>query len=201
MGLAHRRHDSIGPRRAVMERDVVQVLTEDHSVLEWLGDRLRTTHTCDARSLMFNEFARALGAHETVIDETVVPALKSCGWRGLSSDVLTSHSALKRSFAEVLTLGRHDAAFPDVLNALILQLAQHCELERSKLLPVLRDCLDDAQREMMAFDAEAHLMRILGDARPGEDTALAQPANELIEEAQLVLGSLPTRIDRTPPGP
>jgi hypothetical protein len=184
-----------------MARDVVQVLMEDHAVLGWLGERLCTAQTSGARSLMFNEFARALGAHETVIDETVVPALKSCGWRGLSSDVLISHAALKRSFAELLTVRRQDPAFPGVLNALIRQLERHCTLERTKLLPVLRDGLDDALREMMAFDAEVHLTRILGDTRPREDGALAQPANELIEEAQLVLASLPAVIDRTPPSP
>jgi len=184
-----------------MERDVVQVLTEDHAVLRWLGERLRTAPTSEARSLMFNEFARALGAHETVIDETVVPALRACGWRELHSDVLTSHATLKRSFAELLTLGRNDPAFAAALAALIRQLARHCELEERMLLPLLHRCLDDAQREMMAFDAEAHLTRILGNERPTEDAALAQPANELLEEAHVVLSSLPTPLDRTPVGP
>jgi hypothetical protein len=181
-----------------MERDVVQVLTEDHAVLGWLGERLRSAPPSESRILMFNEFARALGAHETVIDETVVPALRSCGPGGLSSDLLVSHAALKRSFAEVLTLGRNDPAFAGSLAALIRQLERHCELEERKLLPLLHDCLDDAQREMMAFDAEVHLTRILGDERPREDAALAQPANELLEEAHLVLGSLPIPRDHPP---
>src|SRR5688500_11645740 len=76
-----------------MRKDVVQVLLEDHAVLGWLAERLRPVSSTSAGTPMFNEFARALGAHQTVIDQTVIPALKACGWRGLSSDVLTGHMA------------------------------------------------------------------------------------------------------------
>lgn len=180
-----------------MRKDVVQVLLEDHAVLGWLGERLRATS--GATTPMFNEFARALGAHQTVIDQTILPALKACGWRGLSSDVLTSHMALKRSFAELLTLRPDSAGFEASLSALMRQVTLHCDIEDRKLLPLLTDCLSESQREMLAFEAEAHLTQILGD-RPVQDAALAQPATELLEEAQLVLGSLPSRQTERMPG-
>jgi hypothetical protein len=182
-----------------MRKDVVQVLLEDHAVLAWLAERLRTASATSAGTPMFNEFARALGAHQTVIDQTVIPALKACGWRGLSSDVLTGHMALKRSFAELLTLRRESAGFDTSLADLMTRLARQCELEDRKLLPLLTDCLGESQREMMAFDAEAHLTQILGDM-PVERAELAQPATELLEEAQLVLSSLPSAKTERMPG-
>jgi hypothetical protein len=178
-----------------MGRDVVQVLTEDHAVLRWLGERLQAATGEATRSLMFNEIARALGAHETVIEATILPALKACGWRGLTSDVLTGHAALKRHLAEMLTLERSDAAFHAALKPLVQKLNAQCKLEEKKLLPLIQECLDDTQREMLAFDAETHLTRILGDGRSVGEVELAQPVSELIEQAHVVLGSLPVNSD------
>lgn len=173
-----------------MRKDVVQVLLEDHAVLGWLAERLRPVDGTSATTSMFNEYSRALGAHQTVIDQTILPALKGIGWRGLSSDVLTGHMALKRSFAELLTL-RHDReSFDDALARLIRQVDRQCALEDRKLLPLVAEVLNDSQREMLAFEAEGYLTRILGDT-PLQDADLVQPANELLEEAALVLGSLP----------
>jgi hypothetical protein len=182
-----------------MRKDVVQVLLEDHAVLGWLAERLRPVSSSSAGTPMFNEFARALGAHQTVIDQTVIPALKACGWRGLSSDVLTGHMALKRSFAELLTLRADSPDFEPSLSALMRQLTRHCELEDRKLLPLLTECLSESQREILAFEAEAHLTQILGDM-PMQDADLAQPATALLEEAQLVLSSLPStrQVEPTP---
>lgn len=182
-----------------MRKDVVQVLQEDHAVLGWLAERLRSVEGTSAAPAMFNEFSRALGAHQTVIDQTLLPALKGVGWRGLSSEVLTGHMALKRTFAELLTL-RHDRQrFDGALARLMRQVDHQSALEDRKLLPLLAHVLDDSQREMLAFEAEGHLTRILGDA-PLLDADLAQPANELLEEAALVLGSLPYAgaSERTP---
>lgn len=175
-----------------MRKDVVQVLLEDHAVLGWLSERQRPAAGASAAGTpMFNEFARALGAHQTVIDQTVIPALKACGWRGLSSDVLTGHMALKRSFAELLTLRTNSPEFEASLSALMRQMSRQCELEDRKLLPLLVDSLSESQREILAFEAEAHLTQILGDM-PVQDADLAQPAAALLEEAQLVLGSPPS---------
>jgi len=175
-----------------MEKDVVQVLTENHAVLGWLAERLQADKD-PVEPLLFNEFARALGGHQTVIDQTVIPALKGCGWRGVSSDVLTGHVALKRSLAELLTLKRNDAPFREALTRLSVQLAEQREREHFKLLPVLRKSLDDGQRAMMAFEAELHLTRIFGETRlPFDEVDVTQCADDLIAEAQVVLASLPS---------
>lgn len=176
-----------------MEKDVLQTLTEDHAVLAWLAERLTAAKPGRARAIVFDELSRALGAHQTVIDQTVLPALKAFGWAGVTSDVLTGHVALKRLLAEVLTLERRPDAFEGALPRLVARLEAQCRIEREKLMPVLRHSLDENQRSMMAFEAELHLTRLLGDAHQShDDSELPVDAGDLVEEAYVVLGSLPS---------
>lgn len=183
-----------------MEKDLIQVLTEDHAVLGWLSGRLRAAPSA-SKALLFNEFARALGAHQTVIDQTVIPALKSCGWRGLSSDVLAGHMSVKRSFAELLTLRPGKPSFDDALE-LVLQAANlQSSLERDKLLPLLRQLLDAGQLRMLGYDAQLQLTQLLGDESHLDDIDTAQPVHELLAEAHVVLGSLPGSVARRGRGP
>ena len=174
-----------------MHKDVVAVLDEDHAVLRRLVVRLRSAVGTPACRQVFNEFARTLGGHHTVIDQTVIPALKACKWHGLSSDVLAGHLALKRTLAELLTLPHVGPDFEWALARLLRQLERQGDLEDRKLLPLLARELGDTQRALLAIEAETHLARILGETpREGE---LGLPADELLQEAQLVLGSLPRR--------
>jgi hypothetical protein len=175
-----------------MDRDVLQILTEDHAVLAWLAGRLGGARPGRSRTVLFNEFARALGAHQTVIDRTVLPALKACGWAGVSSDVLRSHMALKRLLAEAITLEREPADFDATVRRLVPQAQRHCELELYHIIPVLHRCFDDEQRALLAADAEQHLTRLLGETpKLYADNGLPPDAGELVEEAHVVLGSLP----------
>jgi hypothetical protein len=177
---------------ALMEKDVLQVLVEDHAMLGWLGERLRGARPGRARSVIFNELARLLGAHQTVVDLTVFPALKACGWNGVSSDVLRSHMAMKRLLAEAIAVEREPADFDAAVRRLAPKVKVHCGLEQQHLVPVLHRLLDDDQRMHMAADAEQHLTRLLGETRRVIDDSDLEPAAEdLLEEAYVVLGSLP----------
>ena len=182
-----------------LEKDVLQVLIEDHAVLGWLADRLRGARPGRARNVLFNELARLLGAHQTVVDLTVFPALKACGWSGVSSEVLRSHMAMKRLLAEAIAVEREPADFDAAVRRLAPKVKVHCDLEQHHLVPVLHRTLDDDQRAQMAADAEQHLTRLLGEApRMHGDTDLEPDAEDLLEEAYVVLGSLPLQ-DAVPP--
>jgi hypothetical protein len=179
-----------------MEKDVLQILTENHAVLRWLGDRLLAARPGRVRTMLFNEIARALGAHQTVIDQTALPALKACGWRGVSSDMLAGHMALKRLLAETLTLERGDESFDLAVPRIVARTRAHCDFEQEKLLPLVHRLIDDEQRAVMASDAELHLTRLLGEPRSrGADFDLIPRAEDLLEEAYVVLGSLASSED------
>jgi hypothetical protein len=48
---------------------------------------------------------------------------------------------------------------------------------------------------MLAFEADTHLTRILGDGRSVGEVELAQSVSVLLEQAHVVLGSLPVGSD------
>lgn len=184
-----------------MERDVAQILIESHATLGALARRLGRGGTHHARSGGFDDFVLALGAHQAVIDKAVVPALKAFGWRGVSSSVLTGHAGLKRLLAETLTMARDHPSFDAARQQLVQAVRTQCERERVELIPVLRRALDEPQRAMAALEADLHLTRLLGDKPdPWRDSELQPGAGELIEEAQIVLGSLAAAGSR-PPAP
>jgi len=180
-----------------MERDILQTLADDHAILRWLTHRLSATPRGRLRSMVFGEFSRALGAHQTVIDRILMPALKSRGWWGVSSDVLVGHAALKRLLADALTLQQDHTGFDAALRSLLAELQVQCQREREKLIPVLWRCFDDDQRSLMAQDAETHLTRLLGDSLESYDPDVWMERPELIEEAYLVLGR-PTPAEDQP---
>ncbi len=130
-----------------------------------------------------------------MIDRTVLPALRTCGWRGVTSDLLSGHMALKRQLAEVLTLSQESSAFDEASRQLAEQVGQQRRREQDKLLSVLHECLDDSQRSMLALDAELHLTSLLGHTPESfESSGFERAADELLEEAYVVLRSLPAGL-------
>ena len=170
-----------------MERDILQTLADDHAILRWLTHRLSATPPGRVRAMVFSELSRALGAHQTVVDRVLVPALKSRGWWGVSSDVLVGHATLKRLLAEALAV-QNRIVFDAALRSLLAELQLQIRREREKLVPLLWRCFDDELRSTMAQEADIHLARLLGDSPEWHDAELWTERPELIEEAYLVLG-------------
>lgn len=173
-----------------MAQDVVEILAQDHAALIQAADRLRRETPTPRRSQIFNQFARMLGAHLAIIDDTVIPELKGLGWRGVSSAMLTAHVELKRSLAELLTQ-RGSPAFQDALSRLATQLQAQIDSEKAHLFPLLRQCLDESHLAFLGLDAHARRSEILGDGVEDGDPANLRGVDELLEEAQVVLSSLP----------
>jgi hypothetical protein len=183
-----------------MERDLLQVLADDHALLGWVAGRLQCAPSPRGRRAVFPELAAALAAHQTVVDRTVLPALKEMGWHGIRSDLLASHVALKRQLAETVALEREGGDADRALRALALEVQAQCGREILTLLPVLAQRLDGSQRSMLGLDAQQHLTRLLGDTpKTHADVEQESGVADLLDEAYVVLSSLPTR--QTTPQP
>jgi hypothetical protein len=179
-------------------KDVLVSLTDDHVVLSWLAHRLRTARDGFSRSLLFNELAKALGGHISVMEYVVLPAMSRCGWHGVDSQVLVEHMVLKRHLADVLTLERGSAQFQAEVQDLCNQVEAQADREQLELLPALRECLGKGERAMLASEVESRLGAYLGELRaPGEHKDVDPPtAEELLQEAKVVLASLPNTPQR-----
>lgn len=173
-----------------MNKDIVTVVSENHAVLAWLAERLPACEPGPARRFLFDEYAKALGGHLRAVDAVVIPALRVKGWRDVSSALLIGHVQLKSQLAEVLTLNAETPGFKRAFAALTAGAAAQCEREGRQLLPLLDKQLNDSERLLLGGEALEHRDRVMGDGVPAFDDS--QPAAELVEEAKLVLGGLPS---------
>jgi hypothetical protein len=173
-----------------MNQDVVAVISDHHTVLDWLIERLGSAGPGPTRRVLFDEFAKALGAHLRAIDETVIPALRAQGWRNVSSSLLVGHVDIKHRLGELITLSvstpEHDAA----LAALGLRLQAQRRRETEQLLPLLQVSLGDWQSRELGTEVREHMNRVIGERPSG--FADSEPAHALLEEARLVIGTFPT---------
>jgi hypothetical protein len=178
-------------------KDVLVSLTDDHIALSWLAHRLRTARDSFSRGLLFNELAKALGGHLSVMEYVVMPAMSRCGWRGVSSQVLIEHMILKRHLADLLTLERGSDQFEAELQDLCGQVEAQADREQLELLPALRECLGEGERAMLASEVESRLGAYLGELRaPGEHRDDPPTVEDLLQEAKVVLASLPNSQQR-----
>jgi hypothetical protein len=169
-----------------MENDICALLAGDHASLAQLVKQLRSAQRPVAAQLLFKHFAAALGGHLTAVRRVIYPALKSVGWKGISSEMLVGHARLGRSFAELLTLGHDSAEHADALADVLLATEQVMDREHAEMLPVLRDHLDAAQRMALALEVEPYLARHHGSDPHGPHLHVT----DWLEEARLLLGGL-----------
>jgi hypothetical protein len=178
-----------------MMKDVLVSLTDDHVVLSWIAHRLHTTQDPVARERLFNELAKALGGHLSALEDVVLPALSRSGWAGIDLQVVVEHMVLKHHLAELLTMARRSDAFETGCSALCERIEAQAQREQMHLLPAVRKGLDEGERAMLAIEVEAHLGAYLSELRTPGAHRDAEPstAEQLLEDAQLVLASLPCR--------
>lgn len=172
-----------------MSKDIVAVVLENHAALAWLSERLPAADRRPAQRLLFDEYAKALGGHLRAIDAVVIPALRSKGWRNLSSAVLVGHVELKGQLADLLTVDAEAPDFEGAFAALVVNVATQAERENKQLLPLLSRQFNARERLMLGGEALEHRERVMGDGVPS--FADSQPAAELVAEARLVLGGGP----------
>jgi hypothetical protein len=170
-------------------RDVVLVLAENHAILHWLSERLAGASTPAHRQHLFDEFAKALGGHLRAVDEAILPALRQCGWRDVSSAVLVGHSHLKHQLAVLLVLKARPGDFDRALFAFFPRLADQQHREAVQIVPVLRKLLDAEARAALGVQVTAHFS-LMFDADAAHQWS-SEPAHDLVDEARIVFGSFP----------
>lgn len=169
-----------------MKNDIVAVMRADHAQLARLAHELRACPSLGAAQHCFRDFSAALAGHLTAVRKVVYPALKSVGWKDVSSDVLIGHARLTHAFAELLTLKPDTGEFADGLADLLEATCRLVGDEQHRLLPLLGEHLDAAQRLTVGLEAEAYLVHDPEQHLPPRRHGAA----EWLEEARLLLGGV-----------
>jgi hypothetical protein len=174
-----------------MKNEVLDTLATSQRTLESLGQQLRQSPRRDEAAQLFRQYALALGAHLGTVNKAVFPALQGLpdeATRETQTCLMLGHAKLAHCLAELLTFKVESAAFVETLADLLDATAEVIACERDTLLPLLQR-LDRAQLLSMALDAQAYLPAA---REPEPDPANVRFVSEWLEEARLLLGSVPT---------
>lgn len=172
-----------------MNNKIVDSLTESHRALGTLGDQLRRSVRSEDASRLFRQFALALGSHLGLMNKVVYPSLQNQdpNLRSAQASLMLGHARLAHSLAELLTLKAHSSAFVDGLRDLLEASQDITSHEADVLFPMLQS-LDDSHILAMTLDADAYLAPL---AEPEPDPAGVKFSSDWLEEARLLLGTLP----------
>lgn len=167
-----------------MKNDIATVLKADQELLRNLAGEMRRCWRADAAHAKFRQFSTALGGHLSALKNVLYPGLKAAGLKGAYDEVLSRHTVLSRSFAELLTIKEDSSAFTSRLAELLGASERLIDAERRELLPLLAEHLDSAQCLTMGIEAQDYFAH-------RSDTSCVDsrfPAAEWLEEARLLIG-------------
>jgi hypothetical protein len=174
-----------------MPKDIVALLEEDSASLQRLISDLRRCPRMDNALALSRKFSSGLGGHLAAIRNVVYPALRSMRWKDVRMDVLVGHAHLSRTLAGVLTLRPGTTAFTESLAELLNATEHLLEQEQRHLLDQLADGLLEAERHMMASDAERFLTATAACRSDQPPSRMA--SDEWLEEARLLIGGMATQ--------
>jgi hypothetical protein len=163
--------------------DFESALREHHDTLQSQVERMVEASTPSHRRMLFDQFSRALGGHFRAMDHAVIPALRAHGWRDVPSDILVGHVHLKRYLADVLASRSSPMAFDERLADFLPRFAVQRETEFHALVPAVNRLLTAEENRSLAAQVSAEFGLVF-DKQPAADP---RPANELIDEARVVL--------------
>ena len=151
-----------------MDGDVVDLIMQDHREVERLFEEL-TTHP-EKRPLLVPTLTTLLTAHSRAEEAEVYPVARDEA--GEADEVAHSqeeHAQAEHLLARLADADPQSTKFDKVLTELVDAVTHHVEEEESKLLPGMRERLDDKRRAELgrafAADREHHMGQ-----RPGEAT-------------------------------
>ncbi len=159
------------------QRDVVQLIMDDHREVERLFEELRTKRT--DRPLLLPQLTSLLIAHSRAEESEVYPAARDEA--GETDEVAHSqeeHEEADAMLEELAGLAVDSAEFDRKLDELIKAVTHHVEEEESSVLPGIRQRLSAERKDELARAFSEAREQHLGD-RPGEMTR-----DELQQQAQ-----------------
>lgn len=173
------------------EREWMRLLKQSHEVAKWLTHRLEEADLIAARQFYKEQLTNVLGGHLMAIESSVLPAVQRHGWRGVRSSVLTAHFDLKAATAQLVVADPNQARFDEVVGRLRDQLDKERQVEQAELLPAVQSALPDAEARQLSIDVDLHLRRSAGALEAPAAEPIYLPEADPIEEARLILSSLP----------
>lgn len=136
------------------------------------------------RRMLWAQLTQRAAAYAWIDSHVVYPALRRSGWKGVRSDLLTASSDFQRTLADLLVINPDAPTFPRALAPFRLAVAKLAAV----LQPGLAQALHGAGLDR---DPLALLEAGRAFAAPPQPPFDLTKASQLVQEASVVLGSLP----------
>ncbi|HZN72298.1 MAG TPA: hemerythrin domain-containing protein [Micromonosporaceae bacterium] len=131
-----------------IEKDVVDLIMQDHRDLQQIFARLRTGDGDPA--LLFPEMAALLTAHSRAEEAEVYPAVAKAGDAEEVKHAREEHAEADDLLSKLKKLAPDSAEFANLLNKLMDAVDHHIEEEESAALPALRTGVDATRMAQLA---------------------------------------------------
>jgi hemerythrin superfamily protein len=123
--------------------DAIDMLIQDHRMVEELFDAIEETQDATEREELFVELADALAVHASLEEDIFYPACKSEDSEALLLTALQEHLQAKRLLADLLDMDPMNEVFMAKIKVLRTAIEQHMAAEEGELMPDARDLLGE----------------------------------------------------------
>ena len=138
--------------------NAIDMLEQDHRLIEELFDAIEATPDASEREDLFVELADALAVHASLEEGIFYPACKSEDTEDVLLRSLQEHLQAKRLIADLLDMDPMNEVFMAKIKVLRAAVEQHMAAEEGELLPDARELLGDDM--LMALGNEMIVRRV-----------------------------------------
>jgi hemerythrin-like domain-containing protein len=123
--------------------NAIDMLEQDHRMVEELFRAIEETRDAGAREELFTELADALAVHSAIEENIFYPACKSEDSEETLLEALEEHLQAKRLLADLLDMDPMDEVFMAKIKVLKEAIRHHVEEEEGEILPEARRLLGE----------------------------------------------------------
>jgi hemerythrin superfamily protein len=158
--------------------NAIEMLKQQHRMVEQLFDQFEQAESPEARRDAFNEIADALAVHATIEEKHFYPTVKQEQTEGILVESVEEHLEVKRAIADLLQMDAADVDFGAQVRDLRDSVDTHVAEEEGELFPAVERLFDEAALERLGAvmdDLQSQLLR-QGSPRDAIPSETAAPA-------------------------
>jgi hemerythrin superfamily protein len=147
------------------DTDALGLLQAQHDNVEQLFKQIETSASGGGKRTMalVRELEEALTLHAAIEEKHFYPAVRTGRTAELVAESYQEHRQMKRALADLVATAQRGRDVQAKLSVLKEEVVHHAkEEEEGKLFPIVRDLLDDDQREALGQEMVAAMVELQG---------------------------------------
>jgi hemerythrin-like domain-containing protein len=156
--------------------DAIELLKQQHLEVRGLFAHIAQADDADEKKMLVEDLANSLAAHTAIEEKIFYPAAYATKTKGLLTEAVEEHLAIKRLIADLITLAPSDEQLDAKITVLEEQVEHHVDEEENELFDAVRRDLGDQELDLLGEEMEDLF----------EDLMAGEPAEEVpnqIDEA------------------